>query len=101
MMRVNSMEIWTKPLPLQEFPAKAWLSGVGTISKPPGGLRKSEEARAFRRKLMREAHCLEGGTLTFFPPHMLGAIVHPYVQDMPGPQGAGLTRLLQKAPYNH
>ena len=27
------MEIWTKPLPLQEFPAKAWLSGVGTISK--------------------------------------------------------------------
>ena len=45
---------------------------------------------------MRRPIALRGHT-TFFPPHMLGAIVHPYVQDMPGPQGAGLTRLLQES----
>ena len=28
---------------------------------------------------------------------MLGAIVHPYVQDVPGPQGAGLSQLLQES----
>ena len=46
--------------------------------------------------MMRRPIALRGDT-TFFPPHMLGAIVHPYVQDMPGPQGAGLTRLLQES----
>ena len=54
------METWTKPLPLQEFPAKALLYGVGTTNKPPGGLRKSDEARAFRRKLMRRPIAVEG-----------------------------------------
>ena len=59
------------------------------------GLRKSDEARAFRRKLMRRPIALRGDT-KFLPPHML-AIVHPYVQDAPGPQVAGLGQLLQES----
>ena len=56
-------------------------------------LRKSEEARAFRRKLMRRPIALRGDT-KFIPPHMLGAIVLPYVQDAPGPQVAGIRQML-------
>ena len=96
MMRANSTETWTKPLPLQEFPVKALLYGVVITNKRQGGLRKSDEARAFRRKLMRRPIALRGDT-KFLPPHMLGAIVHPYVQDVPGPQGAGLSQLLQES----
>ena len=45
---------------------------------------------------MRRPIALRGDTK--FPlPHMLGAIVHPYVQDVPGPQGAGLSQLLQES----
>ena len=62
-----------------------------------GGLRKSDEARAFRRKLMRRPIALRGDT-KFIPPHMLGAIVHPYVQDVPGPQMEGS---FMKAPGSH
>ena len=35
------------------------------------------------------------GDTKFISPHMLGAIVLPYVQDVPGPQIAGLRLLLQ------
>ena len=36
------------------------------------------------------------GDTTFLPPHMLGTIVHLYVEDVPGPQMAGLSQLLQE-----
>ena len=81
---------------IARVPREGMVIWCGDHKQTPGGLRKSEEARAFRRKLMRRPIALNGDT-TFFPPHMLGAIVHPYVQDMPGPQGAGLTRLLQES----
>ena len=68
----------------------------GDHKQTPGGLRKSEEARVFRRKLMRRPIALRGDT-TFLPPHMLGAIVHPYVKDVPGPQMAGVSQLLQES----
>ena len=68
----------------------------GDHKQTPGGLRKSDEARAFRRKLMRRPIALRGDT-KFIPPHMLGAIVHPYVQDVPGPQVAGLRQLLHES----
>ena len=68
----------------------------GDHKQTPGGLRKSDEARAFRRKLMRRPIALRGDT-KFIPPHMLGAIVHPYVQDVPGHQVAGLRQLLQES----
>ena len=68
----------------------------GDHKQTPGGLRESDEARVFRRKLMRRPIALRGDT-KFLPPHMLGAIVHPYVQDVPGPQVAGLSQLLQES----
>ena len=37
MMRANTTETWTKPLPLQEFPVKAFLYGVGITNKRQGG----------------------------------------------------------------
>ena len=61
----------------------------------PGRLRKSYEARAFRRKLMRRPIALRGDT-KFIPPRMLGAIAHPYVQDVPGLQVGGLRQLLHE-----
>ena len=61
------METWTKPLPLQGFPSKALLSGVGITNKRQGGLRKSYEAKAFRRKLMGRSIALRGDTK--FIPH--------------------------------
>ena len=45
---------------------------------------------------MRRPIALRGGT-KFIPPHMLGAIVLPYVQDVPGPQVAGLRHLLHES----
>ena len=45
---------------------------------------------------MRRRIALRGDT-KFIPPHMLGAIVLPYVQDVPGPQVAGLRQLLQES----
>ena len=45
---------------------------------------------------MRRPIALRGDT-KFIPPHMLGAIVHPYVQDVPGPQVAGLRQLLHES----
>ena len=45
---------------------------------------------------MRRPIALRGDT-TFLPPHMLGAIVHPYVKDVPGPQMAGVSQLLQES----
>ena len=68
----------------------------GDHKQTPGGLRKSDEARAFRRKLMRRPIALRGDT-KFMPPHMLRAIVHPYVQDVPGPQVAGVRQLLHES----
>ena len=45
---------------------------------------------------MRRPIAFRGDT-KFIPPHMLGAIVHPYVQDVPGPQVAGLRQLLHES----
>ena len=45
---------------------------------------------------MRRPIALRGDT-QFISPHMLGAIVLPYVQDVPGPQVAGLRQLLHKS----
>ena len=80
---------------IARIPRKGIVIWCGDHKQTPGGLRKSEEARVFRRKLMRRPIALRGDT-TFLPPHMLGAIVHPYVKDVPGPQMAGLSQLLQE-----
>ena len=81
---------------IARVPHKGLVVWCGDHKQTPGGLRKSEEARAFRRKLMRRPIALRGDT-KFIPPHMLGATVLPYVQDVPGPQVAGLRQLLQES----
>ena len=81
---------------IARVPRKGLVIWCGDHKQTPGGLRKSEEARAFRRKLMRRPIALRGDT-KFIPPHMLGAIVLPYVQGVPGPQVDGLRQLLQES----
>ena len=95
MTRASSMETWMRPQPLREFPARALLFGVVITNKRQADCARAREARVFRRKLMRRPIALRGDT-TFLPPHMLGAIVHPYVKDVPGPQMAGLSQLLEE-----
>ena len=70
---------------IARVPCKGLVIWCGDHKQTPGGLRKSEEARAFRRKLMRRPIALRGNT-KFISPHMLGAIVLPYVEGVPGPQ---------------
>ena len=78
---------------IARVPRKGLVVWCGDHKQTPGRLRKSDEARAFRRKLMGRPKALRGDT-KFIPPHMLGAIVLPYV---PGPQVAGLRQLLQES----
>ena len=63
---------WTLPLMMRASSMGTWMSPQDH-KQTPGGLHKSEEARAFRRKLMRRPIALRGDT-KFIPPHMLGAI---------------------------
>ena len=81
---------------IARVPRKGLVVWCGDHKQTPGGLRKSDEARAFRRKLMRRPIALRGDT-KFIPPHMLGAIVLPYVRDVPGPQVEGLRQLLHES----
>ena len=81
---------------IARVPRKGIVIWCGDHKQTPGGLRKSDEARAFRRKLMRRPIALRGDT-KFLPLHMLGAIVHTYVKDVPGPQVAGVSQLLQES----
>ena len=81
---------------IARVPRRGLVVWCGDHKQTPGGLRKSEEARAFRRKLMRRPIALRGDT-KFIPAHMLGAIVLPYVQGVPGPQMADLRQLLQES----
>ena len=81
---------------IARVPRKGLVVWCGDHKQTPGRLRKSDEARAFRRKLMRRPIALRGDT-KFIPPHMLGAIVHPYVQDVPGPQVARLRQFLHES----
>jgi len=81
---------------IARVPRKGLVVWCGDHKQTPGGLRKSEEAIAFRRKLMRRPIALRGNT-KFIPPHMLGALVHPYVQDIPGLQVEMLRQLLHES----
>ena len=58
---------------IARVPRKGLVVWCGDHKQTPGGLRKSEEAIAFRRKLMRRPIALRGNT-KFIPPHMLGAL---------------------------
>ena len=81
---------------IARVPRKGLVIWCGDHKQTPGGLRKTDEAKAFRRKLMRRPIALRGDT-KFIQPHMLGAIVLPYVQGLTGPQGEGLRQLLHES----
>ena len=81
---------------IARVPRKGLVIWCGDHRQTPGGLRKTDEARAFRRKLMQRPIALRGDT-NFIQPHMLGAVVLPYVQSVTGPQVDGLRQLLHES----
>ena len=58
---------------IARVPRKGLVIWCGDHKQTPGGLRKSDEARAFRRKLMRRPIPLRGDT-KFLPPHTVGGL---------------------------
>ena len=56
----------------------------GDHKQTPGGLRKTDEAKAFRRKLLRRPIALRGDT-EHFQPNMLGKVVLRYLEGMDEP----------------
>ena len=70
----------------------------GDHKQTPGGLRKTDEAKAFRRKLLRRPIALRGDT-EHFQPNMLGKVVLRYLEGMDEPLikdllGSSFIRLL-------
>ena len=56
----------------------------GDHKQTPGGLRKTDEAKAFRRKLLRRPIALRGDT-EHFQPNLLGKVVLRYLEGMDEP----------------
>ena len=61
MMRVNSLAL-DEASAIARVPRKGLVVWCGDHKQTPGRLRKSDEARAFRRKLMRRPIALRGDT---------------------------------------
>ena len=55
-------------------PRKCLVIWCGDHKQMPGGLRKTDEAKAFRRKLLRRPIALRGNT-EYLQPNMLGKVV--------------------------
>ena len=62
-------------------PRKCLVIWCGDHKQTPGGLRKTDEAKAFRRKLLRRPIVLRGDT-EHFQPNMLGKVVLRYLDRM-------------------
>ena len=65
-------------------PRKCLVIWCGDHKQTPGGLRKTDEAKAFRQKLLRRPIALRGDT-EHFQPNMLGKIVLRYLEGMDEP----------------
>ena len=65
-------------------PRKCLVIWCGDHKQTPGGLRKTDEAKAFRRKLLRRPIALRGDT-EHFQPNMLGKVVLRYLDGMDEP----------------
>ena len=65
-------------------PRKCLVIWCGDHKQTPGGLRKTDEAKAFRRKLLRPPIALRGDT-EHFQPNMLGKVVLRYLEGMDEP----------------
>ena len=62
-------------------PRKCLVIWCGDHKQTPGGLRKTDEAKAFRRKLLRRPIALRGDT-EHFQPNVLGKVVLRYLEGM-------------------
>ena len=74
-------------------PRKCLVIWCGDHKQTPGGLRKTDEAKAFRRKLLRRPIALRGDT-EHFQPNMLGKIVLRYLEGMDEPLINGIQAIL-------
>ena len=93
MTKDSSMATWMKFLLSHTHPASALLFGVATISKTPGGLRKTDEAKAFRHKLLRRPIALRGDT-EYIQSNMLGKVVLRYLEEVDDPVVNAIRALL-------
>ena len=62
-------------------PRKCIIIWCGDHKQTPGGLRKTEEAKAFRRKLLRRPIALRGAT-EYIQPNLMGKVVLRYLDDV-------------------
>ena len=65
----------------------------GDHKQTPGGLRKTDEAKAFPRKLLRRPIALRGDT-EYIQPNMLGKVVLRYLEDVDDPVVNAIRALL-------
>ena len=74
-------------------PRKCIIIWCGDHKQTPGGLRKTDEAKAFRRKLLRRPIAL-GGDTEYIQPNLLGKVVLRYLVDVDDPAVKSLWALL-------
>ena len=65
-------------------PRKCIVIWCGDHKQTPGGLRKTDEAKAFRRKLLRRPIAVRGDT-EYIQPNMLGKVVLRYLEEVDDP----------------
>ena len=74
-------------------PRRCIIIWCGDHKQTPGGLRKTEEAKAFRRKLLRRPIALRGAT-EYIQPNLMGKVVLRYLDDVNDPVVKALRALL-------
>ena len=74
-------------------PRKCLVIWCGDHKQTPGGLRKTDEAKAFRRKLLRRPIALRGDT-EYLQPNMLGKVVLRYLEEVDDPVVNAIRTLL-------
>ena len=76
-------------------PRKCLVIWCGDRKQTPGGLRKTDEAKAFRRKLLRRPIALRGNT-EYLQPNMLGKVVLRCLEDVDDPMVNAIRALLRE-----
>ena len=76
-------------------PRKCLVIWCGDHKQTPAKLRKTDEAKAFRRKLLRQPIALRGNT-EYLQPNMLGKVVLRYLEDVDDPLVNAIRALLRE-----
>ena len=76
-------------------PRKCLVIWCGDHKQTPGGLRKTDEAKAFRRKLLPRPIALRGNT-EHLQPNMLGKVVLRYLESMDEPLINGVKAMIRE-----